>query len=77
MEVFMYDKMFPLLQAFSSKACEREDDIQFPIPLGDNFSIILGWAPEAKLFFLFFQSIFVLTTTMTKKARKINLSWKI
>ena len=33
MEVFMYDKMFPLLQAFASKACVNETEIQMPIPL--------------------------------------------
>ena len=29
----MYDKMFPLLQAFASKACVNETEIQMPIPL--------------------------------------------
>ena len=33
MEVFMYDKMLPLLQAFASKACVYEDSIQLPIPV--------------------------------------------
>jgi hypothetical protein len=33
MEIFMYDKMFPLLQAFTSKACVNESEIQFPVPL--------------------------------------------
>ena len=32
-EVFMYDQMFPLLQAFASKACENENEIQMPLPL--------------------------------------------
>lgn len=33
MEIFMYEKMFPLLQAFSSKATVNESEVQLPIPL--------------------------------------------
>ena len=33
MEVFMYDKMLPMLQAFGGKACVDESQIQMPIPL--------------------------------------------
>ena len=33
MEVFMYDKMLPLLQSFAGKATDDPSDIQMPIPL--------------------------------------------
>ena len=38
MEVFMYEKMFPLLQSYGSGACEDPNAIQMPIPLSKGLS---------------------------------------
>jgi hypothetical protein len=60
MEVFMYEKLLPLLQAFCAKACNCPTDIQMPIPISITGLVILLFLFQLKLkiFFTVFHCVY-------------------